>query len=291
MPARSLAPTHETPPPCILTCADDTQGSIGFVLNRASPLRLSEVTVSGGKGDIAAVTDVFGGQRLRVGGPVHMDTLTVLHGYAGCQGAQKVSEVRAVALGLPAWRWRQHRARFDTRRVLCASVASCQFFLPVLRASSSHPLLIIPATRLPLARVYTLAAFWRPLTWSAAAWPAPPTSGCCSAWPAGRRSSCLRRSRRACGTASPPARASSWRQRVRGQARAAQGPCRADMRAPGSRLLLPGLATAPRPAWGLWDTGNPRARAAHCSICSHRKHPSLAAQVRARRCAGRSSGS
>jgi hypothetical protein len=48
-----------------------------------------------GKGEVAAAADVFGGQRLRVGGPVHLDTLTVLHGYAGCQGAQKVSEVRA----------------------------------------------------------------------------------------------------------------------------------------------------------------------------------------------------
>jgi hypothetical protein len=76
--------------------ADDSQGSIGFILNRPSALRLAEVAVSA-KGDVAAVADVFGGQRLRVGGPVHLDTLTVLHGYAGCQGAQKVSEVRGAA--------------------------------------------------------------------------------------------------------------------------------------------------------------------------------------------------
>jgi putative AlgH/UPF0301 family transcriptional regulator len=77
-----------------LPCADDSQGSIGFVLNRPSALRLSDVAAAGRSSPVAGVADVFGGSRLRVGGPVHPETLTALHGYGGCAGAQKIVEVR-----------------------------------------------------------------------------------------------------------------------------------------------------------------------------------------------------
>jgi hypothetical protein len=45
----------------------------------------------------AGILDTFGSQRLQLGGPVHMETLTLLHAFAGLSGAQKVSEVR------PCW--------------------------------------------------------------------------------------------------------------------------------------------------------------------------------------------
>lgn len=41
----------------------------------------------------AGILDVFGAQRLQLGGPVHMETLTLLHGFSGLAGGQKVSEV------------------------------------------------------------------------------------------------------------------------------------------------------------------------------------------------------
>jgi hypothetical protein len=41
----------------------------------------------------AGILDTFGSQRLQLGGPVHMETLTLLHAFAGLSGAQKVSEV------------------------------------------------------------------------------------------------------------------------------------------------------------------------------------------------------
>jgi hypothetical protein len=41
----------------------------------------------------ADILDTFGSQRLQLGGPVHMETLTLLHAFAGLSGAQKVSEV------------------------------------------------------------------------------------------------------------------------------------------------------------------------------------------------------
>jgi hypothetical protein len=43
----------------------------------------------------AGILDTFGSQRLQLGGPVHMETLTLLHAFAGLSGAQKVSEVRS----------------------------------------------------------------------------------------------------------------------------------------------------------------------------------------------------
>jgi hypothetical protein len=90
--------------------SDDAQGSIGFILNRPSSLRLADVAGSAAAGAVAGVADVLGGQRLGVGGPVHRDTLTVLHGYSGCQGAQKVVEVRRPPAAAAVLAWLQPRA-------------------------------------------------------------------------------------------------------------------------------------------------------------------------------------
>lgn len=97
--------THPRRPPCKPhPRADDAQGSIGFILNRGSHLALSDVAASS-KGAVARVADVFGSQRLRVGGPVHLETLTVLHGYSGCAGAQKVIDVSAGSWAGEAAQW------------------------------------------------------------------------------------------------------------------------------------------------------------------------------------------
>ncbi|GBG00045.1 hypothetical protein Rsub_12870 [Raphidocelis subcapitata] len=82
----------------LIAAHDDSQGSIGFVLNRPSALRLADIAAAGRSGAVAGVADVFGGSRLRVGGPVHPETLTALHGYGGCAGAQKICEVGALLL-------------------------------------------------------------------------------------------------------------------------------------------------------------------------------------------------
>lgn len=75
----------------LIAAHDDAQGSIGFILNRPSSLRVLDVAAPSSSA-IASVADVFGAEQLRVGGPVHLDSLTVLHGYGGCQGAQKIVE-------------------------------------------------------------------------------------------------------------------------------------------------------------------------------------------------------
>lgn len=48
----------------------------------------------------AGIVDVFGSQQLQLGGPVHMETLTLLHAFSGLAGAQKVTEVCALMLAL-----------------------------------------------------------------------------------------------------------------------------------------------------------------------------------------------
>lgn len=73
----------------LLAAHDVRHGSVGFVLNKPSPLRLSEVQLSA---TAQGILDTFGSQRLQLGGPVHMETLTLLHAFAGLSGAQKVSE-------------------------------------------------------------------------------------------------------------------------------------------------------------------------------------------------------
>lgn len=81
-----------------LVAHDTMHGSVGFALNKPSPLRAQEVQLGGtSKG----ILDAFGTQRLQLGGPVHMDTLTVLHAYAGLSGARQVSEGVSYG-GLPA---------------------------------------------------------------------------------------------------------------------------------------------------------------------------------------------
>ncbi|KAF6259946.1 hypothetical protein COO60DRAFT_947191 [Scenedesmus sp. NREL 46B-D3] len=73
----------------LLAAHDVRHGSVGFVLNKPSPLRLCEVQLSA---TAQGILDTFGSQRLQLGGPVHMETLTLLHAFAGLGGAQKVSE-------------------------------------------------------------------------------------------------------------------------------------------------------------------------------------------------------
>eukprot|EP00798_Chlamydomonas_sp_ICE-L_P032712 gene32712-3596_t len=58
----------------VLITSHDERGSIGFVLNKPSPLRVHEL------------------QRLSLGGPVHLDHITLLHRYAGLSNSHKVTE-------------------------------------------------------------------------------------------------------------------------------------------------------------------------------------------------------
>jgi putative AlgH/UPF0301 family transcriptional regulator len=73
----------------LLAAHDPAHGSVGFVLNKPSPLKLSEVQLSA---TAKGILEVFGSQRLQLGGPVHEETLTLLHAFSGLAGAQKVSE-------------------------------------------------------------------------------------------------------------------------------------------------------------------------------------------------------
>ncbi|KAG1664380.1 hypothetical protein FOA52_004713 [Chlamydomonas sp. UWO 241] len=81
----------------LVTSHDDAKGSVGFVLNKPSPMRVAELTLAA---SCPGFTDAFGMQRLQIGGPVHMDHITVLHRYMGLPGAREIGE-RLFTGGLP----------------------------------------------------------------------------------------------------------------------------------------------------------------------------------------------
>ena len=71
------------PPCCLLDCSDDVRGSVGFVLNKLSPMKVCELRLAT---DCPGFMNAFGGQKLQIGGPMHLDHVTVLHRYLGLAG-------------------------------------------------------------------------------------------------------------------------------------------------------------------------------------------------------------
>jgi len=66
----------------VLLCEHNTDGSFGFVMNKPSPLRLSEVLE-----DLQGVSEV-----VYVGGPVQQDTLHFLHRHSSIDNAVSIRE-------------------------------------------------------------------------------------------------------------------------------------------------------------------------------------------------------
>ena len=63
--------------------ADEIRGSVGFVLNRLSPMKVAELRLAT---DCPGFISAFGRQKLHIGGPVHLDHVTVLHRFLGLSG-------------------------------------------------------------------------------------------------------------------------------------------------------------------------------------------------------------
>ncbi|GFH17996.1 uncharacterized protein HaLaN_14728 [Haematococcus lacustris] len=78
--------------------ADPVRGSVGLVLNKASPLRVRDLTVTAA---VQGFMSVFSEHTLQLGGPVHLDHVTLLHRYRGLQGAACVADGLYTG-GLPA---------------------------------------------------------------------------------------------------------------------------------------------------------------------------------------------
>lgn len=55
---------------------EDSRGTLGYILNKPSPLYIHELAL---KGACPEVVDVFGEQRLYVGGPVSPEVISILH--------------------------------------------------------------------------------------------------------------------------------------------------------------------------------------------------------------------
>ena len=81
----------------LVTSHDETRGSVGFVLNKPSPMRVSDLQLAS---ECPGFIEAFGGQRLQIGGPAHLDHATVLHRFVGLSGSTQVSD-RLFTGGLP----------------------------------------------------------------------------------------------------------------------------------------------------------------------------------------------
>jgi putative AlgH/UPF0301 family transcriptional regulator len=81
----------------LVTSHDEAKGSVGFVLNKPSPMRVSDLQLAS---ECPGFIESFGGQRLQIGGPAHLDHATVLHRFVGLQGSTQVSD-RLFTGGLP----------------------------------------------------------------------------------------------------------------------------------------------------------------------------------------------
>ncbi|PNW80101.1 hypothetical protein CHLRE_08g377950v5 [Chlamydomonas reinhardtii] len=104
----------------LITSHDDAVGSVGYVLNKPSPLRVEELQVLGAA---SGFKDAFGSQRLHLGGPVHLDHVTLLHRFAGVGRAHKIAEGMYMG-GLP-----------DAIRLVSAGIARPSDFQLVLGMS------------------------------------------------------------------------------------------------------------------------------------------------------------
>ncbi|GAX83124.1 hypothetical protein CEUSTIGMA_g10550.t1 [Chlamydomonas eustigma] len=81
----------------LVTSHDEVRGSVGFVLNKPSPMKVCELRLAT---DCPGFTDSFGSQKLLIGGPSHLDHVTVLHRYLGLSGSHQVGD-RLFTGGLP----------------------------------------------------------------------------------------------------------------------------------------------------------------------------------------------
>lgn len=104
----------------LITSHDDAVGSIGYVLNKPSPLTVDELQVLGAA---SGFKEAFGSQRLLLGGPVHLDHVTLLHRYMGIARSHKIAEGMYMG-GLP-----------DAIRLINAGIAQPSDFLLVLGMS------------------------------------------------------------------------------------------------------------------------------------------------------------
>lgn len=73
----------------LVAAHDDVNGTLGYVLNKPSPLYVNELHATG---SMSGLLNTFGRQRLYLGGPVHLENLTCIHRYVGLKGAKKISE-------------------------------------------------------------------------------------------------------------------------------------------------------------------------------------------------------
>ncbi|PNH06873.1 hypothetical protein TSOC_006720, partial [Tetrabaena socialis] len=73
----------------LITSHDEVMGSVGYLLNKPSPLTVNELQVLGAA---AGFKEAFGSQRLHLGGPVHIDHVTLLHRFMGISRSYKVAE-------------------------------------------------------------------------------------------------------------------------------------------------------------------------------------------------------
>ncbi|MEW5301651.1 MAG: hypothetical protein WDW36_004498 [Sanguina aurantia] len=94
----------------LITSHDSEKGSMGYVVNKPSPLHVNELQVGGAAS--APFKDTFASQRLHLGGPVHLDHVTLLHRFLGIARSHRIAEgihmgglpdaVRLVESGLAA---------------------------------------------------------------------------------------------------------------------------------------------------------------------------------------------
>ncbi|GLC40891.1 hypothetical protein PLESTB_000011900 [Pleodorina starrii] len=73
----------------LITSHDDSSGTLGYMLNKPSPLLVKDLQVLGAA---SGFKEAFGNQRLDLGGPVHIDHVTLLHRFVGIRGSQKIAD-------------------------------------------------------------------------------------------------------------------------------------------------------------------------------------------------------
>ncbi|KAG2486022.1 hypothetical protein HYH03_015335 [Edaphochlamys debaryana] len=73
----------------LITSHDEAHGTVGYVLNKPSPLLVDELQVLGAA---TGFKQAFGSQRLHLGGPVHLDHVTLLHRFVGIARSHKITE-------------------------------------------------------------------------------------------------------------------------------------------------------------------------------------------------------
>lgn len=73
----------------LVAAHDNVSGTLGYVLNKPSPLYVNELHVGGA---MLGLLNSFGHRRVYLGGPIHLENLTCLHRYVGLHGAKQVCE-------------------------------------------------------------------------------------------------------------------------------------------------------------------------------------------------------